>query len=104
MAPIPPQVRPRGACESSAAALGLSPVPSGALHIEAIFGFRKKIYPKEIEDILARLLGRASQLNTSDFKTELDELRSLVPTTELEAFVLRHEPGRGYAFVSVDRD
>jgi hypothetical protein len=90
-----------GACKSSAAASGLSPVPSGPLRIEAIFGFSEDVYPPEIETVLKYLLDRASKLDTRDFRAEFHAVMQLLPGSSLEAFVPRHADGEN-RYVHVD--
>lgn len=90
-----------GACKSRAAARGLSPIPSGPLRIEAIFGFSEEVYPAEIETILRYLLDRASQLDTRDFQADFHENVKLLPGSSLGAFAPRNADGEN-RYVHVD--
>jgi hypothetical protein len=92
-----------GACKSSDAATALSPfLSSGPASIRHIYGFSGEIYPKEIKQVLLKLLEFTSINNRPYLDEELALLRKAIPNTKIELYYPACTLARVHEFVNVD--
>lgn len=92
-----------GACKSSDAANAWSPFPSFPKRTSWIYGFRTEIYPKEIKNILLRLMLTTSINPIIYLDNQLECLRNEFPETAIELFYPAYTQKGQYEYVNVDK-
>jgi hypothetical protein len=94
-----------GSCYSSAAAEAFAPLwaTSRQLLVPYIFGFSDSILPKEIEEILFKLIDFSDINNRLYLDQQLDGLRRAVPGTKIELFYPAADKSGYQRYVNVDR-
>jgi hypothetical protein len=93
-----------GACDSADAAKGFTPLLAGGacLVVKYIVGFNAEIWPKDIENVLLRLLGNTSPDNIVYLDEELELIRQDVPDTKAVMFYPAHTKAGSSEYVNVD--
>jgi hypothetical protein len=92
-----------GVCKSSDAAAALSPfLSSGPVSIRHFYGFSESIYPKEIRQVLLKLLEFTRIESLPYLDEELALLRAAIPGTTIELYYAANTLAGVYEFVNVD--
>ena len=79
-----------GACRSSLCAAAWTPLPTDKQAVQWIVGFATPIYPKEIKNILGRLVGMTTVSPIVFVDEEIPRLRKEFPSTQAEMFYPAH--------------
>jgi hypothetical protein len=92
-----------GACKSSDAAAALSPfLSNGPVSFRHFYGFSESIYPKEVRQVLLKLLEFTRPEKFPFLDEELDMLRQVIPDTAIELFYAARTVEGSVEFVNVD--